>query len=273
MFKDDNVSISSSMDDSTYMSQVDMNLPVSDSSQPFGAHHNEAVLGYSPAMSSQSQGTFHGAQSDVSQMYLPAAAGGSYLGNSNFAAAGFANTSNGQFYGQPTGFVSYHPVAVRFPQATEGSDDHLSSAGVQRTNSLFAVSSGDGPVLPSYAQRQLSSQGGAVQQACMPYATYLNGDPHAAASSISERGRPRLRSVQSANLPLSMTSMGVSHAPSTFHPTNATPRRASDIPHTQAGYDTPSVLSSTAPVTSGQHVSPAEQGYYSAPPTFVHGSR
>nr|KAJ9665337.1 hypothetical protein H2201_004629 [Coniosporium apollinis] len=273
MFKDDNVSISSSMDDSTYMSQTDMTLPVSDASRPFRVQVSEAMLGYSPAMSSQSQGTYHGAQSDVSQMFLPAAAAGSYLGDSNFAVAGFTNTSNDQFYGQPTGFVPRHPTAVHYPQATEGRGDHIGSAGVHRTNNLFAATSGDGSVLPSYAQKQLSSRGVVAQQAYIPYATYFNGDSNVAARSISERGRPRLRSVQSANIPLSVTSMGVSHPSSTFHPTNTTPRRASDIPHTQASHDTSSVLSPTVPATSSQqHLSPAEQGYYSAPPTFVHAS-
>ncbi|KAJ9638845.1 hypothetical protein H2199_006705 [Coniosporium tulheliwenetii] len=170
------------MDDSTYMSQTDMTLPVSDASRPFRVQVSEAMLGYSPAMSSQSQGTYHGAQSDVSQMFLPAAAAGSYLGDSNFAVAGFTNTSNDQFYGQPTGFVPRHPTAVHYPQATEGRGDHIGSAGVHRTNNLFAATSGDGSVLPSYAQKQLSSRGVVAQQAYIPYATYFNGDSNVAAS-------------------------------------------------------------------------------------------
>lgn len=113
--KDDEESISSSMNDSAYMSQPDTgrrgkknenyHVPQETRSQvmePFAGAHI-----YSPTLSVGSHGTFHGSQADMSNIMLPPTAA-SDNGDGNFKMSDFTNY-NGQV-GSPTDFSFRAPM-------------------------------------------------------------------------------------------------------------------------------------------------------------------
>ncbi|KKY25578.1 putative zinc finger domain-containing protein [Diplodia seriata] len=113
--KDDEASISSSMDDSAYMSQPDTgrrgknenyHMPQDTRSQIM-----EPMVGshiYSPTLSVQSHGTFNGSQPDMSNIMLPATAA-SDNGDGHFKMSDFTNFNHAQV-ASPTDFTFRAPM-------------------------------------------------------------------------------------------------------------------------------------------------------------------
>lgn len=166
--KDDEASISSSMDDSAYMSQPDTGrrgkkqndsyqVPQDARSQimePFvGAHI------YSPTLSVESHGTFHGTQADMGNVMLPPTAG-SENGDGNFKMSDFTNFNNAQV-ASPTDFTFRAPMHSQSGWGNE----------TQSYSAPFVSGSIDAP--STYLQRQNSYPSRAVVQPYFaPYPSY-----------------------------------------------------------------------------------------------------
>ncbi|KAH7050171.1 hypothetical protein B0J12DRAFT_740442 [Macrophomina phaseolina] len=181
--KDDDASISSSMDDSAYMSQPDTGrrgkkndnyqVPQDTRSQimePFVGPHI-----YSPTLSVESHGTFPGSQSDMGNMMLPTTAG-SDNGDSNFKMSDFTNFHNAQV-ASPTDFTFRAPMHSQ----SWGSESQSYSAP-------FASGSIDAP--STFLSRQNSYPSRAVTQPYFAqYPTYGIDSMISNSQNMSEQRR------------------------------------------------------------------------------------
>ncbi|KAK7617264.1 hypothetical protein IWX50DRAFT_681851 [Phyllosticta citricarpa] len=158
--KDDEASISSSMDDSAYMSQPDtgrkksvkdntsFQLPQDARSQIMEPFQGSNL--YSPTLGVDNRGAFHVGQPDMGNMMLPAAAG-SDNGESNFRMSDFANFGHGQSV-SPTDYN----MRAQMPNGQAG----WSSAEMPNYSAPFAA----GPVEATFAPRHQSYHGRTVSQ-------------------------------------------------------------------------------------------------------------
>lgn len=144
--KDDEASISSSMDDSAYMSQPDTGRRGKNENYHMPQDTRSQIMEplshiYSPTLSVQSHGTFTGSQPDMSNIMLPSTAG---------SDADFTNFNNAQV-ASPTDFTFRAPM----PSHTWGSESQSYSAP-------FASGSIDAPA--TFLHRQNSYPSRAVSQ-------------------------------------------------------------------------------------------------------------
>ncbi|KAK8209281.1 hypothetical protein IWZ01DRAFT_505245 [Phyllosticta capitalensis] len=179
--KDDEASISSSMDDSAYMSQPDtgrkksvktesgsFQLPQDARSQIMEPFQGSNL--YSPSLGVDNRGAFHGGQPDMGNMMLPAAAG-SDNGDGNFRMSDFANFGHGQ---------SVSPTDYNMRTQMSNGQTGWSSAEMPNYSAPFAA----GPVEATFAPRQHTYHGRTVSQPIFSsYSSFgidsMISDPHA----------------------------------------------------------------------------------------------
>ncbi|OCK84993.1 hypothetical protein K432DRAFT_77345 [Lepidopterella palustris CBS 459.81] len=175
--KDDDISVSS-MGDSAYQSQPDATQRGTGANEGFQTTSPQETRGqmhdpflgtnlYSPALSSDGHGGFHGAQSDMNQMLLPPSVGDSDLEESTFRMSDFANHSAGQGYGQ------FHGSAIpRFftPASEIDVTQNWESTDVQTFTAPFAVRGLDANnFLPFRQQPQMNRDNTFPPQFYTPY--------------------------------------------------------------------------------------------------------
>lgn len=178
VLKDDVASMTSSMDDSTYMSQPDTGRhgPRTQSRNQHDSRRQSDVYAgqiYSPALSSSSHG-YHGGQSDVTQLFLP-----SNATEMDFGEGAFSEFTN--YHSQ--GYGPQLPYNLSNTSTTRQTDDHQSiwPADSQSFSRPFAV----GPIDAVSFQNELSAREFAR--------------PSLASSSMSQYGattaRPQMRRI------------------------------------------------------------------------------
>jgi len=209
--KDDEVSISSSLDDSTYMSMPDSGRravgsaditfnhgsrdPRSQMMDPFLGHNL-----YSPTLSSDSQSVFPGSQADMSQMFLPPA-----VGDAENAISDFTNY-HGQMYGRPASFDFQGNVMPRFISAgdVDAGQDQWSNTEVQMYSRPFAVGPVEGTTYFPPRHQTHGQHNAMAHRFVVPssYGSQVTSPNTFTARSTSMHRRPRL-----SRLPRSMTSV------------------------------------------------------------------
>lgn len=142
--KDDEASISSSMDDSAYMSQPDTGRRVKKNDnyqvpQDTRSQIMEPFVGphiYSPTLSVESHGTFHGSQSEMGNMILPPTAG-SDNGDSNFKMSDFTNFNNAQV-ASPTDFTFRAPMHNQWGNESQSYSAPFASGSIDAPSTFLS---------------------------------------------------------------------------------------------------------------------------------------
>ena len=266
--------ISSSTADSGYNSQSDATRRLTSATEGYQTRSSEEsrsrivepFLGnsmYSPS-SPDSQSAFHGSQSDVNQMLLPAATGDSDIGDNAFGMSDYANYSTGQGYSQFDG------SGLRFFTPTSEVDVTQSwTPDAQTFSAPFAVRAVDANAFLPFRQTPQMSRDTISQPYYPPY-VYQSQDAPRSNFGVPVNSNQRRPSAHRPQLDTTSLSLDTASESTPLSAGQHDSRRTSNTDQVFRSFMSASIMSPTCSVISNpQHASIAESDFTEQSTHFI----